>query len=113
MFHFKFSQSLIVRILSFTSAILGWISNLDQTRTAPELALPLQAPEPRQRDDVFPPTYGPTHDKSSWNRVQNLKPSGSKAEIFPLLYRGLDDNPGYCLYESSSSIQQQEKTLPL
>ncbi|GBM04986.1 hypothetical protein AVEN_60193-1 [Araneus ventricosus] len=64
------------------------------TRTTPELALPLQATAPHQRQDVWPPTYDLASNKPTytvdlrWNRVSSLEPSGFKAQTLPQGHRG-------------------------
>ncbi|GBL90373.1 hypothetical protein AVEN_178817-1 [Araneus ventricosus] len=62
------------------------ILNLGQiTRMIPEPALPLQAPVPHQREEIWPPAnlarVRPTYTTFlRWNRVSNLGPSSPKSK---------------------------------
>ncbi|GBM36841.1 hypothetical protein AVEN_82831-1 [Araneus ventricosus] len=65
------------------------------TRTTPELAPPLQASAPHQREDVWPlrtisVQQAPYTADLQWNRVSNLRPSSPGVETLPLGHRGLN-----------------------
>ncbi|GBL67765.1 hypothetical protein AVEN_69387-1 [Araneus ventricosus] len=54
------------------------------TRPTPELAPPLQASAPHQREDFWPPTFDLTRSRPTytadlqWNLVSNLESSGPR-----------------------------------